>query len=403
MNILFLTLDDTPTIEERGVYNDLMRKFANEGHKVWIVSPLERRFRESTKLLQTRNINRLKIKTLNIQKTNLIEKAIATFLIQYQFLKGIKKYFNNVNFDLVIYSTPPITFTKIIKSIKNKYRAKSYLLLKDIFPQNAVDLGILKRNGILHKYFRRKEKQLYKISDYIGCLSPANVAYILKWNPWLQNKIVEVNPDSIEPIDINTSKSEIQSIREKLGIPANATIFLYGGNLGLPQGIDFLLEVLNSQKNNERVFFIIVGSGTMFSKLETWFNENNPMNAKLLSAMPKHDYDNFIHCCDVGLIFLDKRFTIPNYPLRLLSYLEIKKPVLLATDKNTDIGRIAEENNYGYWVESGDLKSMIEKINILEKDIGLRKLMGLNGYYFLLNNYTVAISYSIIMKHFQKN
>ena len=47
--------------------------------------------------------------------------------------------------------------------------------------------------------------------------------------------------------------------------------------------------------------------------------------------------------CDVGLIFLDKRFTIPNFPSRLLSYMQASMPVLAATDVNTDIGKVIEE------------------------------------------------------------
>ena len=57
----------------------------------------------------------------------------------------------------------------------------------------------------------------------------------------------------------------------------------------------------------------------------------------------REEYDNLVQICDVGLIFLNARFTIPNFPSRLLSYTEIGKPVLAATDENTDIGKIIEE------------------------------------------------------------
>ncbi len=114
-------------------------------------------------------------------------------------------------------------------------------------------------------------------------------------------------------------------------------MFIYGGNLGRPQGVGFLLETIRLTKRSD-VYFLIVGSGTELKKIKEWFKENKPKNATLISILPKIDYDKLLAACDVGLIFLNKNFTIPNYPSRLLSYLEMKMPVIAATDPNTDIG-----------------------------------------------------------------
>jgi glycosyltransferase involved in cell wall biosynthesis len=103
------------------------------------------------------------------------------------------------------------------------------------------------------------------------------------------------------------------------------------------------------------------------------------------------------------MIFLDKRFTIPNYPSRLLSYLEYKMPVITATDPNTDIGRIAEENGYGYWSLSGDIEKINLNIKKLTQNPDLIREMGESGYCFLKGNYTVENSYKIIISHFEKN
>ena len=88
-------------------------------------------------------------------------------MLETQYISAIKKYFSNIKFDLILYSTPPVTLVRPIKFIKKRDNAKTYLLLKDIFPQNAVDMGILGRKGIkglLYKYFRKKEKMLYALS-----------------------------------------------------------------------------------------------------------------------------------------------------------------------------------------------------------------------------------------------
>lgn len=186
MNVLFLTLLDFDSIEEKNIYTDLLREFRNKGHNVYIVSPIEKRKKKHTFIIKKFGTTILKLKIGNMQKTNVIEKGISTLCIEHILLTGIRKYFSNVKFDLVIYSTPPITFCSAIGFIKKRDNAKTYLLLKDIFPQNAVDIEMLKKTGLkslIYKYFRKKEKELYALSDRIGCMSKANVEYVIKHNP----------------------------------------------------------------------------------------------------------------------------------------------------------------------------------------------------------------------------
>ncbi len=398
MKILFLSLSRFDDVNVRGIYSDLMREFIRRGNEVFIASPTERRFGKPTHLIDSENCHILKIKTLNIQKINIIEKGIGTLLLEYQFDSAIRKYWGNVKFDLVLYATPPITFNRVIERIKRRCGARSYLMLKDIFPQNAVDLGMMKEGGFLHRMFRKKEERLYQISDRIGCMSPANCEYVIKHNPAVGPAKVELCPNAIEPIEIKpTSDEERSELLGELNIPVDKTIFIYGGNLGKPQGIDFLLEVVTANEKRDNSYIIIVGSGTEYPKIEKWFSENNPKNAKLLSALPKDKYDNLIRAAHVGLIFLDRRFTIPNFPSRLLSYLENSMPVLLATDPNTDMGRIAQENGFGMWSLSGDIDKFMANMDELSSNNDRTTAMGSIGQRYLIDNYSIEKTADIII------
>ncbi|MBP1924267.1 glycosyltransferase involved in cell wall biosynthesis [Sedimentibacter acidaminivorans] len=404
MNVLFLTLLDFSTIDENGIYTDLMREFVKDGHDLFIISPTEKRKNEPTKLIDNSKVKILKLQIGNTQKTNLIEKGISTLTLESKFKSGIKKYFDDVKFDLVLYSTPPITLQKAVEFVKLRDQAKTYLLLKDIFPQNAVDLGILKTSGIkslIYKYFRSKEERLYKISDYIGCMSNANVEFLLKNNLSIANEIVEVCPNSIEPINIDISEHEKTEIREKYNLPIDKTIFIYGGNLGKPQGIDFLIDCIRANEDNENSYFFIVGSGTEFGRLESFFEREKPKNAMLQNQLPRNDYELLANTCDVGLIFLDRKFTIPNFPSRLLSYMQASMPVLAATDINTDIGKVIESGSFGYWCESVDVDKFNHLVNKL-CDEKLRISLGRNARYYLENHYKAKHSYEIIINHFNK-
>lgn len=397
--MIFLTMSRVTDIRQKGIYTDLLRQFSRTGWNVYIVTPFERSFGRSTELVESEGIRILGVKTLNLQKTSIIEKGVGQVLVESQYKNAIKKYLSGVNFELILYSTPPITFPNVIKYLKGKNpKALTYLLLKDIFPQNAVDLGMLSKNGvkgILYKMFRRKEKNLYALSDYIGCMSPANVRYVIEHNSDVNPQRVEIAPNSVELS--HTPYTDRENARLKYGIPTDRPVFIYGGNLGKPQGIQFLMECLEANGNRKDCFFIVIGTGTELTRIKQWSKEKCPKSVKVMDGLPKADYDKLVRACDVGLIFLDHRFTIPNYPSRILSYLENKMPVICATDPNTDMGRIAEENGYGYWCESTSVPAFTSIIDkMINSDVAE---MGQNGYDFLCKNYLVENTYQAIVKH----
>ena len=411
MNILFLTMSSgIEKFQTRGIYTDLMRKFRDEGHEVYIVFSRERKHGLPTQVRVQDGVHLLGVKTLNVTKTNVIEKGIGQVSIEFLYKRAIEKYFAGVCFDLILYSTPPITFPKVIEYAKRANpSAKTYLLLKDIFPQNAVDMGMLSKTGvkgILYKFFRAKEKKLYALSDYIGCMSPANVEYVLKHNPEISSDRVEVAPNSL---DLGAEGQILKQVQDdafknlpdalveafRVGKP----VFIYGGNLGVPQGIPFLIECLEANADREDCHFVVVGSGTYYQRLADWYQSRQPKAVSVMKGLPKDDYDRLVQACQVGLIFLDYRFTIPNFPSRLLSYLECKMPVIACTDSNCDTGSIAEANSFGLYAPSNSVSAFTQAVDkMLLSDM---TAMGEKGYQFLKDNYLIEYTYNQIMKHFK--
>ena len=403
--LIILTMSRIADIERRGIYSDLLRKFRSEGWSVYIVAPRERSLGLPTELKEQNGVHFLGVKTLNLQKTNAIEKGLGQVLVESQYKAAIKKYFSDVKFDLILYSTPPITFSKVIVYLKRQNpQAMLYLLLKDIFPQNAVDIGMMSKTGVkgvLYKFFRKKEKKLYALSDYIGCMSPANVEYVLAHNAEVSAERVEMAPNSVELIVDGSESIDKDIVRQKYSLPVDKPVFIYGGNLGKPQGIPFLIDCLEANSKRGDCHFLVIGTGTELPKLKAWYNDNVNHNANfnvtVMEGLPKAEYDELVRSCDVGLIFLDHRFTIPNFPSRLLSYLENKMSVLCATDPNTDMGRIAEENGFGFWCESNSVEAFTA---ILDRMISAdRTAMGEKGFAFLKENYLVENTYNAIVSH----
>ena len=405
MNILFLTMGRFDSIEAHSIYADLLRCFRDHGHEIYTITPYEKKTGKKTELVHEKGAHVLHIETGNVTgASNLIKKGIAQISIEHIYIKAIKNFFDNVKFDLVMYSTPPITFCNIVEYVKKSSGAKSYLLLKDIFPQNAVDLGMMSKNGIkgfIYKYFRKKEKKLYFLSDHIGCMSKANVKYVIDNNPEIDPQKVEICSNSIEVLDKSVDEARERYIREKYGIPLDKTAFVFGGNLGKPQGIPFLIDCIRECIDIEGIYFLIVGSGSDFCLLKDFLDSYGYSNVKLLKTLPKEDYDAMVGACDVGLIFLNHSFTIPNFPSRLLAYMQAKIPVLACTDTNTDIGEGIVENEFGWWCESNNTIQFRKQIeNILKDNI---KKKGENGFIYLNKHYNTEIAYNSIVAHYFSN
>ena len=421
MNILYLTMTRFGDGSGHNVHLDLMRKFRQEGHEVYVVFPIERglaltpsgnvethgrasswRKVKGGMLLEYDRMHILAVRTLRLQKANIVEKGIGQLMVGRLYQRAFERCFGRVKFDLITYSTPPITLVGMVKWAKKRNpQAMTYLQLKDIFPQNAVDMGMLSTHGIkgiLYRRFRRMECELYGVSDWIGCMSPANVRYLVEHNPNVCPDRVEICPNSMEvPVCRDAPAHVSMGVRQKYGLPEDRPLILYGGNLGKPQGIPFLIECLKANCERDDCHFVIVGNGVDYPLLEQWCATSHPLNVTLLQRLPIADYDELVASCDVGLIFLDYRFTIPNYPSRLLNCLLAHKPVIACTDPNCDTGTIAESNGYGFYCPSNSVNHFTQTLDrMLRSDI---KAMGERGYQFFLENYTVECSYGAIMRH----
>jgi len=225
-------------------------------------------------------------------------------------------------------------------------------------------------------------------------MSPANLNYLQKNNPEIEINKLEINPNTIDVFE-NSINLDID-IYNKYNIPKDKIIYIFGGNLGAPQGIEFLKKNITYCKSINEAFFLIIGDGTEYQNFSNWIENENVNNALLINEVPKSEYDEIIKLSHVGLIFLNPKFTIPNFPSRILSYMQNNLPVICATDAVTDIGKIAIENNFGYNCLTSDCDAFFDYvIKLLNKE--LRTQMGNNSYRFLINEYNTDITYNKII------
>ncbi|MBA6314716.1 glycosyltransferase family 4 protein [Cellulophaga baltica] len=392
--IIFLALGFPDVAKYTNLYTDLIHEFHQNGHDVLVLAPAENS--KDTGLRLEGGVSVLRVATLPLFNVGTLKKGLANLLLSWQYKKALKKNKITLDFDLILMPTPPITLTPTAKWVKNKSGAKLYLILRDIFPQNAVDLKMMDGNGAIHTFFRKKEKELYNVADYMGCMSPANINYIKKHNTDVAPSKLHLLPNWENLPNYKEGKSS-EALLNKYKLK-DKFIVIFGGNIGKPQKMENIILLAKECQDFSEIVFFIIGTGTEKQKLTNLVQEEKLANVILEDKIPKTDYNDLLRLSDVGLISLSEDFTIPNFPSKVLSYFGNKKPVLASVDLNTDFGTILEEVKAGYWAAAGDTEDLKKKLLLIYRDASLRAQMGENGYAYMKENLLPDKAYKTIIE-----
>lgn len=191
-------------------------------------------------------------------------------------------------------------------------------------------------------------------------------------------------------------KNQNQNIKTKYGLDGKF-VAIFGGNIGLPQRVDFIIDVADRIKKCTNIIFLLIGEGTEKEKIKNLIKIKKLNNVILIDLIPQDDYINLTKQCDVGLVNLSEKFTIPNIPCRTLSYWKSQLPVLAALDKITDLKQIIESINGGLCSMTGDIETYIKKLMYFYNNPEQKKIMGKNGFNYAFNFCSEKNAYSIII------
>lgn len=390
MKIAFFTL--TP---DAGMYNSLIELFKERGLEVTIITPTDK---SRSSLSEKDGIRRLCFHIMPILNVGLIKKGIANLCFPFYCKKAVKKYLHKEKFDIILASTPTIAFYSGVSLLK-KWNTKSffYLILRDIYPDSTRFVG-MHNIPVVWQLFRRMEKIIYKQADVIGCMSPANVDYILQRNSYLNKNRVVVLPNW----EKNNKKAHYsEEIRKKYDLEGKF-VLIYGGNMGIPQNLELLLKLAEEKKTYKDAVFLFVGKGTEKERLRSMAKDMELGNVRFLDFIPREDFDMLQASCNVGYITLHPNFPTPNIPSKYLGYYGAKLPILAAVDPVTDFGTyIIDSCKGGLWSFANDFKKLSSNFDTLYNNRELCKTMGENGYQYVLD-FTPETTYSHLMEHYKR-
>lgn len=374
--------------------HDLATEMVNQGHDAIVVTGDDTLDTE-IQVSEEGDVTVVRTKSGKIRHSSRVARAINEIRLSGIIWNTAQDFFKTHPCDLVIYYSPTIFWTGLIRKLKALTGCGSYLVLRDLFPQWAVDAGLLKRYGLAYWFFRLQELRLYETADVIGVQSPANLDYFS--SPSLRGRYkleVLFNWTRVAERPIVPAK-----LRVRLGLQ-DKVIFVYGGNLGVAQDIDNILRLAASLADEKNVAFLLLGEGSESDRIKREIETRKLANVVMHPAVPTGEYLDIVAECDVGVITLRRDLKTQNFPGKMLSYMELQKPMLASINPGNDLSAIIESRDAGLVCNNGEDEVFRQHTLTLARDRDLRLRMGMNAYRLLREQFDVSTAVRQILGHF---
>lgn len=360
---------------------DLAEGLSEQGHEVFVVTsyPKFNLANGATKIYpqfyEENGVKVIRVKGLPHHKVNFVIRGIAQLVLPALFYRAVRKNISG-KLDFVILHSPPLPLSSVSSKIAKKYSGKYILNLHDFFPQNAVDLGILK-NKLIIKFFEMMESRAYANADKLVVPSESHKKFLVEKRGLSEEKI-----DIIEHwIDLKPFVAAGKSGKyRKLYNLENKFIFLFAGVLGPSQGLDFILKIAKAVESNQKIHFLFVGDGMAKNPLIETAKEMDLKNVSFEPFVSKEEYPFLVKDVNVGIISLTDKNTTPAVPAKLMGYMAGSLPVVGFLHAESDGSKIINEAKCGYASEFGNIKAGVDLINKLYADTQKTKEFGENAF-----------------------
>jgi GT2 family glycosyltransferase/glycosyltransferase involved in cell wall biosynthesis len=392
--ILILVVYYLPsTMSSAKLVDDLAHEFHRLGHEVLVAAP-DGAIRKGFEMTQEAGIKVLRIKTGEIKSASWWLRAWREMRLSSVMWRKGKSFFLQNPSDLIIYYSPTIFFGSLVARLKRCYNCPSYLILRDIFPQWAVDTGILRRKSLIHRFFECKEKLNYDAATIIGVQSPANLSYFSEKSMKRKYRLEVLYNWAANTLD----RAFDGEYRRRLGLQ-DKVVFFYGGNIGLAQDMDNILRLAENMKIEKAAHFLLVGDGSEVQRLHSLIAEKGLTNITLHPSVDQDAYLDMLSEFDVGLISLAQGLKTQNFPGKMLSYMDRAKPILASINPGNDLGPLLEKHDAGLVCINGDDDRFEALARRLLTNRELRNRLGQNAHSMLADCFSVSRAAQQILSH----
>ncbi|WP_457599618.1 glycosyltransferase family 4 protein [Hydrogenimonas sp.] len=375
--------------------HELACEFVKNGHGVTVVTPsssLEKRFTIET----LDGVTIYRFKSGQIKNTGKVRRAINETLLSYRAWHAFKEHFTKERHDIVVYYSPTIFWGDLAAKLKRVWGAPSYLILRDIFPQWAIDQGLIRQGSMIEKYFRHFERKNYDAADSIGVMSRNN----LEW--FREHVDTRADVEILYNWAANTPATSDGSYRRRLGLEEKV-VYFYGGNIGHAQDMMNIVRLARRMRNYPEAHFLLVGAGDEVDLVQRAIEREKLENMTLLPPVSQDEFKRMLAEFDIGLFTLHKNHTTHNFPGKLLGYMVQSMPILGSINAGNDLKDIVEDAGAGFVTINGEDELLLDNaLKLLDSE--RRAAMGRNALNLLQKTFSVeSAARKILEKAAQKS
>ncbi len=258
-----LIADTFPPMRNSGAVQlrDLSREFARQGHALTVLLPSPNQD-EPWSLEEIDGVQVLRLKAPRTKDIGYVRRTLGEFAMPFAMLRQFRKSpLAGERWDGVVWYAPSIFHGPLASALKKSSGCKGYLIIRDIFPEWVVDMGLMGR-GLPYRFFDAVARHQYSVADVIGVQSQGNQAYFDRWRQQ-SGRTLELLQNWLDkpaqarcPIRVNETPL------------AARKVFVYAGNMGIAQGMDILLDLAEKIQHRTDVGFLFVGRGSDAARLK---------------------------------------------------------------------------------------------------------------------------------------
>lgn len=337
-----LIADAYPPLRTSGAVQlrDLSVEFARQGHEITVLVAVP----DQEKSWHIENINGVRVVRLKSPKTKdigYVRRTINEFIMPFAMLRNLRKSpLAQDKWDGVVWYSPTIFLGPLANALKQASGCRGYLILRDIFPEWAADMGLMGR-GLPYRFFKTIANHQYSVANVIGVQTPGNLNFFRNMSSQ-QGRRVEVLQNWL-----TDTPEQGCSIKISDTPLAGRTIFVYAGNMGVAQGMGILLDLAEHLQNRNDLGFLFVGRGSDAQRLRNDAASRGLNNVVFYDEVDPNEIPGLYAQCHIGLVALDHRHKTHNIPGKFLSYMQAGLPVLACVNPNNDLVSLIETENIG--------------------------------------------------------
>lgn len=367
---------------------------AREGHRPLVLVPAPG-LECPWKIERLEGIEILRVRAPRTKGIALWRRALAELLLPFFLLRGFSASpFRGEGWDGLVWYSPTIFLGPLVRRLKSRFGVRSYLVLRDLFPDWAVDTGLLRR-GPVYYFFKMVERRQYRAADVIGVESAGNVARVKATLGERGDTRIEILENWRDPPPC----AEDPPGPLPVPLPQGCRIFVHAGNLGAAQGISSLIELARIFRDVPEAAFLLIGRGSEQPRVRHVVETEGLTNVLVMDEVGARELATILAQASVGIVSLDPRNSAHNVPGKFLTYLCFGLPVLALVNPSGDLAGLIRETSVGIVVSGPGRDALRESLQrFLEMPADELEAMGRRARRLAEERYTTSVAVRKILE-----